>query len=396
MEASRASRWTKFLRGKIEILQPVGGPRFSIDSVLLAGFCHIREGEDILDLGTGTGVVAAILHAHHHPRVVAGIEIQEDLHECASATAERNGCDPGEMVLGDIRDDNIFKDRRFDAVVSNPPFFKTGAGRNSENEGRRLSRHTEGFSLKDLFAAGSRCLKPGGRLMFIIPFSDREEAVEILEKNGLWPRLSRPVIDTLESPPKRILIQAVNIECFHTELPPLVIKESDGSYTSEVKVFLGDAPFLEDPSFFCDAMVGRLSKYLRFAGFDTAYLRDADDDWLIGECEKSGRILITRDRPLCARMKKRKMRFIEPQSVHPREQFKEVLSLFPPDRHKARRCLLCNAAVIRVEKEKAEGKVPAYTHRTHGDFFICPSCGKLTWGGTHLARFEKEILDIDR
>jgi len=391
-EAGAASSWTKFLRGKIEILQPDKGPKFSIDSILLAGFCHIREGETALDIGTGTGIIPAVLKAHFHPAAIAGIEIQPALHACAAATAERNGLDKGDFVLGDARDPDILRGRSFDVAVSNPPFYEKGAGRVSGKEGRELSRHRGELTLEELFKTASRFLKEGGRLNLIIPFADKEKAFGEMQGGGLKPRISRAVKDTAGSVPKRILIQAFKGECLHSGMPPLIVKKDDGSYSDEVKRFLGDLPFLEAPAFFCDAMVGRLAKYLRFAGFDAAYLRDAEDDWLAGECRRSGRTLITRDRPLVARMKKMNLEVIEPLSLIPKEQFAEVLALHPLKRERPRRCLLCNSAVVRLEKSEAEGKVPPYTFRTREDFFICPSCGKLTWGGTHLSRFKREML----
>lgn len=393
MGAPGAASWTKFLRGKIEVLQPEGGPKFSIDAVVLAGFSHIREGEDVLDLGTGTGVIPAILKAHFHPGVIAGIEINESLRECAAATAERNGFDPREIILGDIRDEKVHQGRKFDVVVSNPPFFETHAGRLSVREDRRLTRHREALSLEELFRAGARFMKEKGRMNFILPFSESDKAVKAMNEAGLHPRLARAVCDSPAGELKRVLMQAVKENTPFIWLPPLILKNGDGSYGDEVKRCLEDTPFIPSPSFFCDAMVGRLAKYLRFAGFDAAYLRDADDDWLIGECERSSRILVTRDRPLVARMKKLGLACSEPESVVPKEQFRELTAVHPFDNSSPRRCLLCNAAVMRLEKEKARGIVPDYTFRTKMDFFICPSCGKLTWGGTHLSRFRKEILE---
>jgi tRNA1(Val) A37 N6-methylase TrmN6/uncharacterized protein with PIN domain len=395
MEAPSDAVWTKFLRGKVDILQPVKGPKFSIDSVILAGFSHVKDGEEVLDLGTGTGVILAILGAYFHPAKLVGIDIQEQLVRCAEATIRKNCPGPGEIVQGDINDDALLKGRPFDLVVSNPPFYEAGEGRYSEDNARRISRHGEEFSLADLFSAAKRFLKPKGRLTFIIPFGTGEKVMKMLPDHGLWPALSRAVSDCKDKPPKRILFQVVKEKRPFMELPPLALKDIGGSYTGEVKRLLGDIPFLETPAFFCDAMLGRLSRYLRFAGFDTAYLSGADDNWLLKECERTGRILVTRDRPLILRLKKRKISFFDPQSIFPNEQFREVISRFPVDDAKPKRCLLCNAEVVAIEKEKVVGEVHEYTFNTQEDFFICPSCGKLTWGGTHLARFRKEILNRD-
>lgn len=390
--ASTEAVWTKFLRGSIEILQPKSGPRFSIDSIIAAGFSHLREGENVLDLGTGTGIILAILGKRFHPGKMVGIEIQKELAGLAKETLLKNDFGFGEIIEGDIRDGSLLSDTDFDVVVSNPPYFETGEGRTNREENLQISRHRESFSLRDLFSSAVRHLKPEGRLIFIAPFSDKGKLLKGLGEFRLYPKMTRAVSDTKESAPKRLLVQAVKERISLIELPPLILREDDGQYTPEVKKMTGDVPFNETPSFFCDAMLFRLAKYLRFTGFDTAYLRGADDDRLVRECQRSSRTLISLDRGLIARFKKRKLEFIEPKSVNPKEQLKEILALYPFDEKKGKRCLLCNAKVTFIPKEKIVGHVPEYTFKTQKDFFICHSCGKLTWGGTHLARFKKDVL----
>jgi uncharacterized protein with PIN domain len=55
------------------------------------------------------------------------------------------------------------------------------------------------------------------------------------------------------------------------------------------------------------------------------------------------------------------------------------------------RCLLCNSAVSRVERQEAEGKVPDYIFHLHQDFYRCSRCRQIYWPGSHLERMKKRL-----
>jgi len=65
--------------GKLTVLQKARGYRFSVDSLLLAGFVNLRKKDRVLDLGTGSGILSVLLAVRFQPREIVGIEIQETL-----------------------------------------------------------------------------------------------------------------------------------------------------------------------------------------------------------------------------------------------------------------------------------------------------------------------------
>jgi tRNA1Val (adenine37-N6)-methyltransferase len=381
--------WTKFLKGKVEILQPLKGARFSIDSVILSAFSFVREGETVADLGCGTGIIMLLISHFFHPKKIVGVEIQEDLCFCANETMSKSGFPDFLVIKGDLRE---FPKEKFDVVVSNPPFYETKKGRISPDLSKQISRHRENMELDAFFESAKNYLKDDGRLSFILPYSMKQEAYVSLKKCGLFPRISREVRHRREEAPKRFLCLCSKKEKPLIELPPLMIKNENDQFDDEIMRFLGEVPLNEEISFFCDSMLYRLAKYLRFSGIDAAYLKDADDDWILSECQRSGRTLISLDRELISRFRKRKMRCFEPSSFSPKEQYLETMKKFDIKESNPRRCLKCNAKVIKIEKEKIEGMVPEFTYKTHQDFFVCQCCSKITWGGTHLERFRKEVL----
>jgi tRNA1Val (adenine37-N6)-methyltransferase len=389
-EMSEDFEWTKFLRGRIEILQPKKGARFSIDSVILSGFSFVRDGESVLDLGCGTGIILAIINEFYHPTTLYGVELQEKLAHCSYETMKRLKEGDWEIINCDLKE--YQSEKKFDLVVFNPPFFDLKSGLISPDEERRLSRQGENTTLKDFLKCAFRNLKEEGRICFIFPKEKEKEAMKSLKENNFHPAILRNVRDSIDSDFQRILILVRKKESFFVELPPLTLRDENKDYSEEMKRLLGEIPFRDEPSFFCDAMALRLAKYLRFSGFDTAYLKGADDDWLLKECEKSGRTLLSLDRELIKRFKKRGVKVFELDSFSPREQFKKVLSHFKLKEREKKRCLNCNAEVFKIEKDRVQKYVPEYTFMTQKDFYICPSCSKITWGGSHLSRFRNEIL----
>ena len=77
--------------------------------------------------------------------------------------------------------------------------------------------------------------------------------------------------------------------------------------------------------FLCDQMLGKLSRWLRFFGFDTFYIKgDVDDDELLKIAENEGRVILTRDKQLIIRAIKRKLDFIKIDSIDLDDQLKGV------------------------------------------------------------------------
>ena len=380
---------TPFLRGKIRVHQPRRGYRFNVDSVALAGFAWVRDGERVLDLGTGSGILLLLVGHFHHPSRLTGIELQEELASLAARNLEENGWSGrGQVVHGDLRAMEALEPGAFDLVVCNPPYHEAGRGQTSATPERALARQSFSAELSDVAAAASRALAPSGRFCAVIPAARAEDFRAALAASNLHLKLLRPVQDRPDREPHLVLIQA---RAYPGKgpiaLPPLILKDDAGAYGPEMRHWLGHEP-IAGRRFFCDCMVGTLARYLRLLGADAAFFRTADDDWLMEECTRSGRLLLTRDRPLLAQCAKRGIEAFDPDHDTPREQLKNVFAaLGPIPGGQPPRCVTCNAPTLPVDRDQARGHVPPYTYLTHERFSACPSCGKLTWEGSHLERF---------
>ena len=103
---------------------------FGMDAVLLTGFAKVREGENVLDLGTGTGIIPILLAAKTKGESFSGLEISEKSVDMAVRSVALNGIeDRVSIVQGDIKKaGELFAPASFDVVTSNPPYMTENHG----------------------------------------------------------------------------------------------------------------------------------------------------------------------------------------------------------------------------------------------------------------------------
>ncbi|MDA8388221.1 MAG: Mut7-C RNAse domain-containing protein [Nitrospiraceae bacterium] len=145
-----------------------------------------------------------------------------------------------------------------------------------------------------------------------------------------------------------------------------------------------------------DVMLGRLARYLRLLGHDTAYERDITDAALLLLALKEGRILLTRDTGLAARKVLPRGRTFLVLSDDPARQLKEVIDHFslgpPPPEGLIGRCTVCNSPLARVGvRQSVRDLVPEHVFLSGKDFFRCSGCGRVYWEGSHIERFMKDM-----
>ena len=225
--------------GGLIIRQPERGYRFSIDSVILAGFAAPFCRGAVLDLGTGCGVLLLLL-SRLAPGFGSGtgVELQEDLLAFARGNF-RDNCPDGRLVAvpGDVRGEipGVLPGS-FDLVVSNPPYGRAGHGRRNPDPGKETARHEVTCALPELFAAASRYLSAVGRFAFILPYPRREEIEPCAAKEGMRVELLRVVHPRDGAPPSRLLCCAVRGgKGTPRLLPPLFLHEGAEKYCPEVE-----------------------------------------------------------------------------------------------------------------------------------------------------------------
>ena len=181
------------LYGFLDMIQPENGPRVNMDTVLLAGFAGLKNGERAIELGCAHGAVSLILAKRFGGAFVEGLDVQPHLVELARENAGRNGLTENTAFrTGDLRDvRRLYRHQSFDAVVVNPPYEDPGFGRRSESEVNRVARQGELCTLDDVCAAAAFLLKNKGRLFMVMRALRLADTLAALRSHKIEPRFAR-------------------------------------------------------------------------------------------------------------------------------------------------------------------------------------------------------------
>lgn len=148
--------------------------------------------------------------------------------------------------------------------------------------------------------------------------------------------------------------------------------------------------------FILTSELGRLAKWLRIFGFDSAYFRDDNTGSLIIQALRDSRVVLTRNHRL---PKPGGVKIVCVEAEKIKGQIWEVLGKLQikvDRRHMFTRCIICNEALVGVDKESIRGKVPEYVFKTQDDFITCPRCKRIYWQGTHWGNVAKTLEEITK
>lgn len=209
---------------------------FGMDAVILSGFAKVNEGETVLDLGTGTGIIPILLEAKTDGRHFTGLEIQSESADMARRSVMMNGlADKIEIVTGDILEvDRLFKKASFDVVTSNPPYMNDNHGLKNPDMPKAIARHEVLCTLDDVVQGAEIMLRPGGRFYMVHRPHRLTEIIVNLKQHKLEPKRIKFVHPFAGKEANMVLIEAVRGGKSMVKVEsPLVVYKEQGVYTSE-------------------------------------------------------------------------------------------------------------------------------------------------------------------
>ena len=229
-----------FMGGMLSLLQPKRGFRAGADSILLAGAVSAGSGGTVLDVGSGVGAIGLAV-ARRLPEVsVVCLEIQQALSALAGENAVRNGLDErSQIVCGDLAKPPLaVKERTFDSVVSNPPYYETSRSRPSSGASRTLARRESHVPLPEWIDFCLRRTKPGGTTTLIHLTARLDEVLVRLQPRAggivifpLWPQPGKEA--------KRVIVQSTKGSVAPLRIASgLVLHDEDGNYTARADAVL--------------------------------------------------------------------------------------------------------------------------------------------------------------
>lgn len=215
---------------------------FGMDAVLLSGFARVKEGERVLDLGTGTGIIPILLAAKTKGEAFVGLEISRRSADMAERSVVLNGIQERvSIVLGDIKKaGELFAPASFDVVTSNPPYMTQSHGLLNPDPDKAAARHEIFCTLEDVIAAAARTVRPGGRFYMVHRPFRLAEIIRLLSDYRLEPKRMRLVYPYADREPNMVLLEAVRGgRPRMTVEKPLIVYEAPGNYTDEIVELYG-------------------------------------------------------------------------------------------------------------------------------------------------------------
>jgi tRNA1(Val) A37 N6-methylase TrmN6 len=227
--------------GSVRLLQSRVGYRSSVDSILLARFVNLAGADKVADLGTGNGVIAILLAVRYPAISVTGFELQKQMLERARRNVQLNDVtERVRVVQVDVQTiRRVAKPETFGAVVCNPPYRRASSGRLNPNEEKRIARHESTARLADFIAAGSFLLKARSTMALVYPAARSVDLLHAMRSADIEPKRVRLVHSFTGAEASLVLAEGVKRGRPGVAiLPPLIVYESDKSYTAEMQAIL--------------------------------------------------------------------------------------------------------------------------------------------------------------
>ncbi len=222
----------------LKIIQKKDGFCFGIDSILLSDFSkNIKENSKVLDLGTGTGIIATLLCGKTKLKKIIGIEIQKEIADMAKRSIKLNKLENKFEIINEniINLEKIFEKNSIDAIVTNPPYKKKNSGIINENEKKLISRHEITATLEDFIKISQKLLKNNGEFYMVHRPERLVDIFEIMRKYKIEPKIIRFVHSNINKESKLVLIKGVkNAKPFLKIEKNLYIYNENGNYSDEI------------------------------------------------------------------------------------------------------------------------------------------------------------------
>ncbi|HDZ40944.1 MAG TPA: methyltransferase domain-containing protein [Bacteroidetes bacterium] len=209
--------------------------RIGTDGVLLGAWADVSYAAKILDIGTGTGLIALMMAQRTSAEIVA-IEADSHSYEQAVENIEISPWQNRIEVINERIQDHS-PGETYDLIVTNPPFFRQSLANRDERLAR--ARHDYDLSGTDLLLAVKRFMAPGGRFCLILPY--REAAIFIAEAVGFGLYCNKIIkVKPLPSAPVKRMLMEFGTEKKELLQSFLTIEKARHKYTDEYKKLTAD------------------------------------------------------------------------------------------------------------------------------------------------------------
>lgn len=205
--------------------------KVNTDGVLLGAWTEISRADRILDIGTGTGVIALMLAQRNPKATITAIDIDQDAYLQAS---ENTMASPwsDRVTVQHVSLQEMIGDTLYDLIVSNPPYFINDYI--SDDAQRNVARHGSSLPYADLINGIARLLSPDGQASIILPYFNVEQFLVMAAEKGLYLSQRTDVVAVRDREPY-VSMLALSRPYAIPGRNSITIQEASGTFTDEYR-----------------------------------------------------------------------------------------------------------------------------------------------------------------
>jgi tRNA1Val (adenine37-N6)-methyltransferase len=211
---------------RFEIQQSADVFRVGTDGVLLGVLANVDIAENVLEIGTGTGLISLMLSQRNVSADFLGIDINQEAVHLTKLNFENS---PFNVRLKNILQDfkTFETDEKFDLIISNPPYFET-----SDSVKDKIARQTVELNFRQLISKSANLLSENGIFSVIIPFEAGEDFIKISKESQLFLNRKVNVYGIENSKIKRLILEfSLNESELHES--DFIIEKSPREYSDQ-------------------------------------------------------------------------------------------------------------------------------------------------------------------
>lgn len=220
-------------------MQERSAMKVGMDGVLLGAWANATEAKRMLDIGSGTGLIALMLAQKNALAQIDAIEIDRDAcQEAVFNVQQSDWSNRINLFCQSFQEFAAETENKYDLIVSNPPFFSNGVKAPAET--RAQARHADALPLEVLISGATNLLQENGRMALILPVEQLPEVENLAQINGLFlSRLCRVKPNPVK-PDFRILVELTNQPITIQEETLMIEFEKHHDYTPEYRELTKD------------------------------------------------------------------------------------------------------------------------------------------------------------
>ena len=214
---------------QFEIYQDQTAMKVGTDGVLLGAWANLYDGQAILDIGSGTGLISLMLAQRFPEAIIDAVELDESAYQQTKENFSNSKFE-NRLTITQTPIQEFDSKTKYNLIVSNPPFFVNNE--RVELDSRKTARQQETLTFEDLLAKTKDLLAENGVASFIIPFDLEENFLAIAKNLNLLPKRIVHIKGNEEAPFKRSIIE-LSFKLEETVYSTLIIEVGRHQYTED-------------------------------------------------------------------------------------------------------------------------------------------------------------------